>query len=164
MKILLNNTYITLIFRIILGSIFLVAATAKISDLSGFAKEIGNYQIVPDLLRNIMAITIPWIELVCAIFLIVGIRMKSSATILGVLIIIFNIAIFIALLKGLNINCGCHTQVMAEKVGWQKILENTGLLLISIFLFFTKNIKLTLESYIIKKSAFAKMAAFRNLN
>ena len=164
MKKILNNPYLNIMFRVVLGFIFLTAAVAKLGDLNGFAKEIGNYQIVPDFLRNLMAITIPWIELVCSLFIISGIRIKSSVTIIGILIIIFNIAIFIALLKGLNINCGCHTQIMAEQVGWRKILENSGLFLLTLFLFFSKNTKFTLENYIIKKSAFAKMAAFRNLN
>jgi len=164
MKKFLNNPYLNLVFRIVLGLIFLIAATSKIADMEGFAKEIGNYQIVPEIFENLMAITIPWIELVCAIFIISGIRIKSSVLIIGVLIIIFNVAIFIAIIKGLNINCGCHTQVMAEKIGWQKILENTGLLLMAVVLYFNKNTKFTIENYVIKKSAFAKMAAFRNLN
>jgi len=145
-------------------SLFLIAATSKIAGLEGFAKEIGNYQIVPDFLQNIMAITIPWIELICSLFIITGIRIKSTVFITGILLIIFNFAILLAILKGLNINCGCHTQVMAEKIGWQKILENTGLFLLALCLFYSKNTKFTIENYIIKKSAFAKMEAFRNLN
>ncbi len=164
MRKLLNNQYLNLLFRIILGSIFLIAAISKIADLSGFAKEIANYKIVPDMAVNLMSIVIPWIELVCAMFIITGIRIKSSVAIIGSMILVFNIAIAIAMIKGLNINCGCHTQVMAEQIGWQKIIENTGLFLLALFLFYSKNTKLTIENYIIKKSAFAKMAAFRNLN
>ncbi|MFH1050402.1 MAG: MauE/DoxX family redox-associated membrane protein [bacterium] len=164
MKRLLNNSYISLLFRIILGAIFLIAATSKIADLGGFAKEISNYKIVPDIAVNLMAMSIPWIELVCAIFIIVGIRTKSSVAIIGSLLIVFIFAISIAMLKGLNINCGCHTQVLAEKIGWQKILENAGLLILALYLFYSKAPKFTIENYIIKKSAFAKMAAFRNLN
>ncbi|MFC2130511.1 MauE/DoxX family redox-associated membrane protein [Bacteroidota bacterium] len=164
MKKLLNNSYINLIFRIILGAIFLIAATSKIADPSGFAGEIANYKIVPQFMNNILAITLPWIELVCALFIITGIRLKSTTAILGVLLIVFNIAIFIALAKGLNINCGCHTKIMAEQVGWQKLLENAGLFLCAVYIFYSRGAKLTLENYIFKKTAIAKMSVFRNLN
>jgi len=164
MKKLLNNSYINLIFRIILGAIFLIAATSKIADPSGFAGEIANYKITPQFLNNILAVALPWIELVCAIFIITGVRLKASSAILGILLIIFNVAILIALAKGLNINCGCHTKIMAEQVGWQKLLENTGMYLFAFYIFYSRGAKLTLENYIFKKTAIAKMSVFRNLN
>ena len=161
---LLNNSYINLILRLVLGCIFLLAASSKIANPSAFAGDIANYKIIPGFAINIFAMTLPWIELVCAIFIISGIRLKSSTAIIGILILVFNAAIIIAMAKGLNINCGCHTKIMAEQVGWKKLIENTGLFLSALYIFYSKGTKITLESYIIKKSAFAKMAVFRNLN
>jgi putative oxidoreductase len=164
MKDLLHNSYINLIFRIILGTLFLLASTSKAVEPAIFAEEIANYKILPELLVNIMAITFPWIELICAVFIITGVRLKSATFILGLLLIVFSIGVFIAMAKGLNINCGCHTQVMAEEIGMTKLIENTGLLLITLYIFFSNGIRFTLERYIVQKSSLAKIPAFRNLN
>lgn len=164
MKKIIDNSYLNLIFRLVLGTMFLLAAVSKAANPSGFANEIANYKILPEIIINFMAIVLPWIELVAALFIIMGIRLKSSALILSVLIIVFNTAIIIAMAKGLNINCGCHTKVMAEMVGWRKISENFGLLILGIFIFYSKGIKYTLENYILKKSILAKMSILRNLN
>jgi putative oxidoreductase len=161
---IINNSYVNLIFRLVLGSIFLIAASSKLADPSGFAKEIANYRILPELILNILAITLPWVELVCSIFIISGIRLKSVSFIMGILIIVFNVAVLIAMIKGLNINCGCHTKLMAEQVGWKKIFENLGLFVLACTIFISKSYKFTLEYYILKKSALSRLPAFRNLN
>jgi uncharacterized membrane protein YphA (DoxX/SURF4 family) len=164
MKKIIDNSYINLIFRIVLGTMFLLAAVSKAADPASFAQEIANYKILPDILINLMAIVLPWIELFASLFIIIGIRIKSSVLIISSLIIVFNIAIIIAMAKGLNINCGCHTKVMAEMVGLQKIIENMCLLILGIFIFYSKGIKFTMENYILKKSVLAKMSFMKNLN
>ncbi len=162
LKKLINNDYLNLIARIFVGGIFLIAAISKISDPTGFAKEISNYQIMPNFTINFFALILPWIELFSAFLIITGIRIKSSSLIIISLTIIFNIAILIAIAKGLNINCGCHTKVMAELIGWRKIFENTLLLLFTIYLFYSKGLKLTVENYIIKNYILSKISAFKN--
>jgi putative oxidoreductase len=164
MEKILNNSYVILIFRIVIGTIFLIAASSKIADPAIFAKELANYKMFPELMINIIAVTLPWIELICSIFIISGIRMKSVSLILGILIIAFNISVLTAMIKGLNINCGCHTKIMAEQVGWKKIFENFGLLLLAFVIFISKSYRFTLEYYILKKSALSRLPAFRNLN
>ena len=164
MRKILDNSYINLIFRIILSGLFLIAATSKIAAPAEFAKEISNYQILPDFMLNIVALVLPWIELFAAMFILFGIRLKSASLTLFVLVVIFEIAILIALAKGLNINCGCHTKVMAELVGWKKIFENLILLIAAAYIYFSKGVKFTLERYIIKESILNRIAAFKNLN
>ena len=162
MQKFLNNNFLNLVARIIVGTIFLIAAISKITDPAGFAKEISNYQILPDFIINLLALILPWVEFFTSILIILGIRLISSSIILITLIIIFNIAILIAMAKGLNINCGCHTKVMAELIGWRKVIENTILLLFSIYIYFGKGFKFTLENYLIKNYILSKIATFRN--
>ncbi len=152
MRKILNSSILNLAARIILGSIFLFAAVSKIADPATFAEEIANYQILPNFAINIAAIIFPWVELVCGIFVITGLRLRATSATLGALTFIFTIAIAIAVAKGLNINCGCHTQVTAEKIGLQKILENIGLIILSALIYFSKGKKFTLERVIIINS------------
>ena len=52
MKKIIDNSYINLIFRIVLGTMFLLAAVSKAADPSAVANEIANYKILPDILIN----------------------------------------------------------------------------------------------------------------
>jgi len=143
MKRILQNDYLNLLVRLILSGVFIFFAIGKIADPWLFAKEINNYQIMPEFTISFMALVLPWLELFCGFLILAGIKVKSSAFICGGLLIIFIIAISIAMSKGLNINCGCSTQTYQE-VGWSKIFEDIFLLIGFIYLFFFPNSKLNL--------------------
>ena len=70
-------------------------------------QEISNYHVVPFGLENIIAITLPWIELFIGVGLIAGIYIDANSFIAGVLLLIFNILVFQAMVRGFNIECGC---------------------------------------------------------
>ncbi|MCK4385442.1 MAG: DoxX family membrane protein [candidate division Zixibacteria bacterium] len=59
-----------LLFRLILGGIFIYASPDKITHPEQFAKIVYNYNILPHSLINIFAIIMPWMELICGFFLI----------------------------------------------------------------------------------------------
>ena len=129
-----NNKYFLFAIRILLGIVFIYAAISKTSEPEAFARSIENYKLIPMFLINILAITLPWIELCAGLLLIFGISVKENSFILSGLLAIFIIAITISLARGLNIDCGCFGTVGGAKVGIQKLLENFGLLFSGILL------------------------------
>ena len=147
-KQILNNNYLNLIIRILIGGLFIFTAISKIIDPSIFAKEIDNYNILPMFLVNPFAIVLPWIELFCGLFLLTGIRIKANALISISLYSVFTLAILIAMIQGLSINCGCHTKLLADKVGMTKVLQNIGFLVLSVYLLYFPLNKLSFESLI----------------
>lgn len=134
MEKFLKNDYLVLIIRLILGAIFVIFAAGKIADVNKFVSEINNYNILPDFFANISAVILPWIEFTCGLFLIFGIQVKASAFITGILLLIFIIAIFSAMFRGLSIECGCFTGSRTI-VSWRKIGEDAAMLVCSIYLF-----------------------------
>ncbi len=136
---IIENKYLHLIARIIVGLVFIIFAVGKIATPLDFAKSISNYDILPFFLVNITAIVLPWIELIAGIFLIFGIKIKANSLLIGVMLLVFNLAIIIAWARGLNIDCGCSANVADQKVGWEKLLENFGLIALLILLFFKTN-------------------------
>ena len=134
LKEMIFNKYLLLLIRLFLGFIFLFAAVFKIADVDTFAQSINNYKLLPDILNNLTAIILPWIELSAAFLLIFGVSVKENSAIISALLIIFIAAIFISLLRGLDIECGCFGTVDGSKVGIQKLLENFGLLLLGLIL------------------------------
>jgi uncharacterized membrane protein YphA (DoxX/SURF4 family) len=143
-KKLLSNSLLKLVARLILGGIFLTYSIGKIADPATFAKEISNYQMMPYFTINLMALILPWIELACGVFLIAGIRQRAASAITGFMLIVFLIAIISAMARGLNINCGCFSHVV-EYVGWRKVAEDTGQLILAVYIFFYPYDKLSLE-------------------
>ena len=129
-----NNKILLLTIRMFLGFIFIFAAITKVTDLEGFSQAIYNYKLIPDFLINFLAIIIPWIELVAGILLAFGISVKENSVIFSGLLVLFIVAIGISLARGLNIDCGCFGTIDGSKIGLLKILENIGLLLLSLIL------------------------------
>ncbi|MBI3258151.1 MAG: DoxX family membrane protein [Ignavibacteriae bacterium] len=153
MKTILNNPILALAIRLVLGCIFIFAAAGKIADPDTFAKSISNYHLIPNFALNIMALTMPWIELLTGIFLIIGVRLRASSAIISGMLIIFLIAIISAILRGYNIDCGCFAQTSqsaaatATKVGWKKVLEDTAMLVGGLYIFFFPNKHYTFDSF-----------------
>jgi uncharacterized membrane protein YphA (DoxX/SURF4 family) len=149
MNTLLKSEWLKLASRIALALIFIFFAISKIADPLKFASEISNYRILPDYLINIMAITLPWVELATGFILLTGVRIKASALLCAAMMLMFIGAVGIAMMKGLNISCGCSGS-HSSQVGWKKILENTALLILSIYLVFFSDSKISAD-YISKK-------------
>lgn len=120
--------------RLLVGGVFIYAGYVKIIDPSGFAKNIYQYQLLPNnQLVNLTALLLPWLEVVCGLALIIAPRLRRGASvwIIGMLMV-FTAAVIISLARGLDISCGClSTDPDAAKIGWKKVAENIGLIVLT---------------------------------
>ncbi|NQV40962.1 MAG: DoxX family membrane protein [Candidatus Marinimicrobia bacterium] len=113
-----------------LGLLFIYASLDKIWNPGLFAKSISNYRLLPLPLLHISAIILPWLEFTCGIALIINRYQRAANIVIGGLLLVFILAIFSAMARGLDFNCGCFSVDSEESnVGLLKILQNTGLLL-----------------------------------
>ncbi|MEI6085379.1 MAG: MauE/DoxX family redox-associated membrane protein [Verrucomicrobiota bacterium] len=119
------------ILRLGLGGFFIYAGVEKIIDPAGFAKSIGNYKMLPLDGVNLLAITLPWIEVLGGGLLAIGVWRRGNALLIAGLLIVFIVAVGSAMHRGLNIECGCTGTVGGQKVGFTKIFENLGLLAVA---------------------------------
>ena len=118
--------------QIVVGVIFLFAALPKIGDLGSFALQLHNYRMMPVALENLMAMTLPWIELVIALALLLGIYARSGAVLSAGLMGVFLLAIGQAVARGLDIDCGCFGTTDAAEVGFTKLAEDVGFLALAV--------------------------------
>ena len=116
--------------QIVMGVVFAWAALAKLGDLQGFADQVHNFRMVPIFAENIVALLLPWIELVAALALMSNIRPRSGAVVVTGLLAAFTIAVIVALMRGLDIECGCFGTSDASRVGLVKITQNLGMLVL----------------------------------
>jgi putative oxidoreductase len=115
---------VTWLCRLVVGGAFLFAGIVKIIAPATFATDISHYQILPANCVNALAITLPWIEVVAGLLLVGGIWMRPATLVIGILLLVFVVAIASAMHRGLNILCGCYGSSDAQPVGWRKLSED----------------------------------------
>jgi uncharacterized membrane protein YphA (DoxX/SURF4 family) len=103
----LRHPWVALAFRLALGGVFLWAGVSKAMDPHEFGLEIARYRMVPQEAVNLMAILLPWIEIVAGAALVLGLWARAGAFVCLGLDVVFLIAITSALRRGLDISCGC---------------------------------------------------------
>lgn len=97
-----------------------------------FRDEIKNYQLGRFYwLVHPAAIALPWIEVATGLTLILGIWMVESTILIWGMLLFFNFMVASAMKRGLDIRCGCFGGDM--KVGWMKLSENFGLILLGVW-------------------------------
>jgi len=118
--------------QLVTGAIFALAALSKLGDLHSFAAEIHNFRIVPIATENLLAITLPWIELVAALALLLGIRARAGAVLASWLLVAFTVAVASAVARGLDFECGCFGTADGAHVGTRKLVENLAMTLFAV--------------------------------
>lgn len=109
------SPWLTVRVQIALGVFFVAAALPKVVDPPAFAHMIYNYRLVPGALVNVMALVMPWIELLAGLALVLGIWTRTSAALIGALLLVFIAAISFNLSRGNAIDCGCFDVTAAGK-------------------------------------------------
>ncbi|MEI9896994.1 MAG: MauE/DoxX family redox-associated membrane protein [Chthoniobacter sp.] len=107
MKWMLRHRWIQLLIRFAIGGVFVVAGVLKWRDPQAFADNIAAFRLLPDQLVNVVALGLPHFEILVGTFLILGRRSRAAALGVMVMSIIFAVALSSALMRGLNIDCGC---------------------------------------------------------
>lgn len=120
---ILTHPWLALAFRLYMGGLFIFAAMYKINYTAEFSATIASYQLVPYWAVNGLAVFMPWTEIICGGLLILGVRVRSVCVIIIGLLWVFTIAIFINLLRGAPISCGCfHT--VEDPISWWTVLRD----------------------------------------
>ena len=99
--------WLTLLSRLVLGVVLLVAGGLKIGNLPKSAMAVRSYEMLPIPLANFLGYTLPWIEIGLGLLLIVGVTVKISGALGALTMLAFIIAIAQAWARGLSIDCGC---------------------------------------------------------
>jgi len=93
------------VLRWALALVFLYAGALKLADPRSFAVIIEAYGLVPDIFLMPLAVTLPALEVIAAIGLIMDLRGSLAA--MSVLLGIFILVLGYGLYMGLDVDCGC---------------------------------------------------------
>ena len=109
MRLFVSHPLFIALLRVALGAVFIVASFDKIQNPEAFATTIANYRLLPYTVINGIAIALPWLEVVTGTLLALGVWIRANTMIAWGLLLVFSVAIFQALVRGLDISCGCFT-------------------------------------------------------
>lgn len=129
-KNIITSEYLSLVLRLFIGIMFVYASMTKIPYPAEFAKNVEAYRILPYWSVNMFAVFLPWVELSCGLFLIIGIATRASAAVITLILSLFTLALLINVLRGSPITCGCFESVGAQ-IGWYDVFRDLLLVLMT---------------------------------
>lgn len=120
------------VFRLGLAAMFLFAAVPKLLDPVTFARDIDNYRMLPDALIGPLALMLPVAEIVIGLALVTGVYARGAAITAGVMLVGFAVGMVQAIVRGIDLDCGCFGHFAEAQVSWWTVARNATLTLIAI--------------------------------
>ena len=118
---IINNSWIELAARWILGLTFIYASYHKIISPADFAAIVYGYELFPEIFIHLIAIVIPFIELIAGFALIIGLYPRSAAIIINGLLLAFITVLTINLIRGHEFVCGCFSAAQSGYTSSPKV-------------------------------------------
>jgi putative oxidoreductase len=120
--------------RIALGALFIFAGAAKAYDPGVFANEIQRYNLISWITAALMAVYLPWLEIMVGVLLILRWFEQGALLLIACLLLVFTFALASATFRGLSIDCGCFGKTFAETGTIFPLVRNILLLALVAFL------------------------------
>jgi uncharacterized membrane protein YkgB len=108
--------------RLTLALVFVYAGAVKSQDVVAFAGHVAAYQLLPYALNYLVAATLPYVEFLAGILLLLNARVRPALAVVGGMTLVFMVALISVLIRGLDIYCGCF-----EPGGGQKVSASVAL-------------------------------------
>lgn len=146
LRIVLTHPYTSLLTRVVLGVVFVYASGHKLLRPEEFARAILNYRVLPPEFVNLPAIILPWLELVCGLFLLLGLCTAGSSVLVAGMLTLFLGALGSALVRGIDISCGCFSSQEITPLTWVTLIRDAVLLALALQLVYTPQSVLSLDN------------------
>jgi uncharacterized membrane protein YphA (DoxX/SURF4 family) len=133
---LLRNVWLHRLLALVVGLVFAYASLDKIWWPERFARIVYHYQVIgpnavlPPWLPNLLAVVLPWVELLTGVALVVGLWRREAGLLTAVMLVVFIAAVGSTLVRGIDIeNCGCFSlDAQGRAAGLKLILQDLALL------------------------------------
>lgn len=135
--------------RWVIGGLFLFSGAAKLGwleplqsidllvplasqgiDPANFAASVKGFRILHNDLIPFVTFLIPWLEVVAAGALLLGLATRGAARLIASLLVLFCLAMLSVIVRGIDVECTCFGKFLGGAVGWMSILRNLVILAI----------------------------------
>lgn len=123
-----------LVARIALGALFVFSGAAKAYDPGEFATEVQKYNLLPWIPGVILALYLPWLEILCGLLLVLKKFERGALLVIIGLLIMFTVALASAMFRGLDIDCGCFGKAFTSTGTTIPMVRNLLLILVAGFI------------------------------
>jgi len=159
-----------LLARLGVGGMFAYLAYMKLRDPINFLKLTHEYGVVPPdqpIVLNLIAVGLPWLELVCAAALLLGVGRRGAALLVTGMLLFFTPMLFLrawglhtavgsafATFCAVKFDCGCGT---GEVFICPKLVENVALLSGALIALFSRSQRFCLANLFTRRRATASV-------
>ena len=131
----LRNRWLHRLLGLALGALFLYAAWDKVRDPRPLIAIIWGYKLVPPGPTNLIALYMPWLELLIGACLVTGLARRGAALWATMLLTGFTAALLINAIRGINVACGCFSTSSTDvQNAWILVLRDLPMLLAALIL------------------------------
>lgn len=102
-----RRDYAAIAISVALAAVFVYAGIDKLRDPLQFADSIAGFAILPTALVSLLALGLPTFEISSALLLLAPQTRRIAALAVALASIVFFLALFSALARGLTLDCGC---------------------------------------------------------
>jgi uncharacterized membrane protein YphA (DoxX/SURF4 family) len=131
-----RHDVLLLVLSLLVGGVFVYASLDKIAHPTEFGRIVYHYRLVGPsryvgpLPANLLAVTLPWVEVVTGLCLVTSFWRREAAILAAALLLVFVVAVGFALAQGIDIeNCGCFTVTGAGRAAGARLIAGDLLLL-----------------------------------
>ena len=137
MKRVNEYKWLVLVLRILLGLIFLCAGVIKSREAQSFGDSIASFDVLPNSIINLLALTLPPFEIIIGCMLIFGWKARVAALSAVFLFGVFVIGLGQAIIRGINVDCGCFgSQSPSFSKTWSDLGRDIALLVVAAWVYF----------------------------
>ena len=147
-----RNRYLSFVFRIGLGVVFIVSGFGKLSEGAAFVDQVEEANILPHALARAYGTALPYVEIVVGALLILGLLSRFAAGIGGLAALSFIIGNSSRLYRGLYGECGCFGSIASLQFTTREaLIIDCVLLIMAIQILIHRREFLSLDSAIFRR-------------
>jgi protein-disulfide isomerase/uncharacterized membrane protein YphA (DoxX/SURF4 family) len=153
------------VVRLVLGVVWLWAGWSKLHNPRGFVQAIRAYDASPEWLSKAVGYGLPVLEVCLGVVLIVGVTVRISAIVSGVLFLVFLVGLVQAAARGIHLDCGCFGGGGGLTTGQTHytldIVRDVALLALAVYLALWSFTRISIEEFLARNDYVAPPSAKR---
>jgi uncharacterized membrane protein YphA (DoxX/SURF4 family) len=110
-----------LLVRVLLGGLLLVAGGLKLGHPAELAATIAGYRILPAAIAGLLALALPYVEILLGLYLVVGLFTRVVAIVSAIQFVCYAGAIASAVMRHIAANCGCFGPNDSSVADWPHV-------------------------------------------